>query len=393
MNQCYSTDPTTITTIMTMKTTQHKTVAVITTTAVRVETPTAPTSIPTETAQSVDGLAVVKVFPTAVAKVSPFTSDISSGGGGSSISSGEIAGIAIAGVAVVALAIIGAWIILRRLNKVATAVGQSGRKSDSSTTRPPMKQYRPTTSEVDAMSVDPLMSPRPAHARHGSSGDGVDGYRSGVASPDLSSISDQTPTSFAGVYQSVTPSSNGRGGIDSVGNMMSYFDPLAKGSPRISDPSSLTRSHNRVSNESRATYTHVRQWSDASEVSSDKAFRVSEDRSSRSPLVELEAKGLIPELAASESAVMYPSQGSAVISPSQESGIFGEDDMPSFAVRVPSTHQRKRSEGWMGRPDRADVSSRLGVVDEGIHGFHGPDDRLQGNTAIRPPTGHSTAQE
>ena len=385
MNQCYSTDPTTITTTMTMKTTQHKTVAVITTTAVRVETPTAPSSIPTQTAQSVDGLAVVKVFPTAVAKVSPFTSNISSGsGGGSSISSGEIAGIAIAGVAVVALAIIGAWIILRRLNKVAAAVGQSGKRSESSTTRPPMKQYRPTTSEVDAMSVDPLMSPRPAHARHGSSGDGGVGNHSGVTSPDLSSLGDQTPTSFGGVYQSVTPSSNGRGGIDSVGHMISYFDPLGRGSPRISDPSSLTRSHNRVSNDSRATYTHVRQWSDASEASSDKAVRISVDRSSTSPLIELEAKGLMPELAASESAAM---------SPGQESGIFGEDDLPSIAVRVPSTHQRKRGEGWMGRQDQADVSSRLGVVDEEIHGFHGPDDRLQGKTAIRPPTGYSTAQE
>lgn len=381
VNQCYSTESSTITTTMTVKTTEDGSVRTVTRTTVTVKTPDVPTAFPTlDSEDGSDDQALLKYFPTAVAKVSPTNSpDDKDDGGGGGLSTGQLGGIIAGAVAFLIIVLVGAYIIIRHLNKVVAAVSSTKQSSSSDNKpRPPMREFKPTDSEIDALSVDPLMaSPRPSYPRQASSPD----YHFGAGSPDLS-LSDQTPTSFGGAYQMVSPGNNSRNtSIDETANNgLGYFDTLRGRPPRLSQQSgastALPAAAKRASNDSHGTYQHVRHWSNASEGSTDTEAG---GQHAQAALMELEGSPYVPELMGSPTV-------SAVGSPRPE-----ERQRSNSGSRPPVAHQRKRSESRVGREQGAG-STQLGVVDEEIHGFHGPSDQLMGQTAHRPATQGSGGQ-
>ncbi|KAK1967643.1 hypothetical protein LY78DRAFT_702097 [Colletotrichum sublineola] len=171
VSACYSTDPSTYTVTTTMTTTKDATHVMTTTlTATTVLTPsrptTAPTALATMDAQDPDQV-VFKYYPSTVPKEQPLSSNTNDSDG---LTSGQIAGIVAGGVGLLIIVLVAAWIIIRHLNKVVQAVETSNKGTSSGAqSRPSMYQFKPTPSEVEDMSVDPLMmSPRPSHRRHDS---------------------------------------------------------------------------------------------------------------------------------------------------------------------------------------------------------------------------------
>lgn len=95
----------------------------------------------------------------------------------------------------------------------------------------------------------------------------------------------------------------------------------------------------------------------------------------QTPLNELEATPYVPELMGS----------SAGTEERRRSSASATGGMP----RPPLAHQRKRSESRTGR-EQAAGTTPLGVVSEEIHGFHGPSDRMMGQTAAHRPETNSS---
>jgi hypothetical protein len=379
INQCYSTEPTTVTAQVVITTTQDGDEVTITTTEVTVSTPETPTSLPSGDEA---GAEIIKYYPSVVDKVaqSSVPDDNKDNGG---LSTGALVGIVIGAVAFLVLVAVGAFIIIRHLNKVVAVVSDSKGQSDSSNSRSrsrPMRQYKPTDSDIDAFSVDPLMmSPSRANTRTNLAA--LDRLH-GPASPDLhdGSTTDQTPSSFIGMYQPVSTSGSRHTSFDT-----GYFDPLTSKPIRESQQTTSTTTW-RVSGESHPPgYTHARQWSNASDASTDgqdTAIAMSGNVPGQSIVAtELEAKPLVPELVGS------PPLGSPLAAQLEEARRRSASNNSTSIGRPPLTHQRKRSTSG-----HAASSSRggndlpgLGVVSEEIHGYYGPTDRMVGQTENHRP--------
>ena len=323
--------------------------------------PDVPTALPDVDSDDDGEQQVLKYFPSSVPKETEMASnDDDDEGGGGGLSKAQLAGIVTGAVAFLILVIVVAFIIIRHLNKVVAAVGKKP-QSDSSPNRPGMKKYARTDSEIDSLSVDPLMAnPRPAHRRQGSAA-------------EVASSTDETPSSFAGGYGPVSMTNSRHTSWDGNGNIVSYFDGIPGRNARFSVQSSGAPSPPRpgASPDPQGTYAHVRNWSNASDESNEGGHSIP-----NTLLAELDAKSVIPELPGSPSTT-------AVGSPTddQRRRSSGSASISSVMARPPPvTHQRMRSGTARG--------NELGIVDEEIHGFHGPQDRMVGQTgADRPQSG------
>ncbi|KAK1521026.1 hypothetical protein CABS01_05531 [Colletotrichum abscissum] len=358
VSACYSTEPSTVTETTTITTTNDAAQAITTTvTATAVLTPSRPTTAPiVATGASDPDQVVFKYYPSTVPKEQP----ISSGDGNSDgLTSGQIAGIVAGGVGLLIIVLVTAWIIIRHLNKVVQAVETSNKGTSSGAkSRPSMYEFKPTPSEVDDLSIDPLMmSPRPSHRRYDSdtTADFTPPYRG-------------TPGS-GGDYQAV-PQGSGSDRHASYDSAYTggYFDVAPDRSQRASQGSSAWVGLHRGSTDSQGTYAHLRHWSNASEASSDHG-----SAGTRTPLQELDSTPYVPELAASP----VPD---AVADTRRRSG-SGLSGMS----RPPAVHQRRRSsEGGHGRT-KSDSSAPAGlsVVNEAseLIGHYGPTDRANGQTS------------
>lgn len=369
VNQCYSTEPVTLTTTMRITTTQEGVRATYELISTTIRTPEAPTVLPTVDADDNNGQAVFKYFPSAIAKATPTASTAPEKGGGGGLSKGTLAGIIAGSVAFLIIVLVAAFIIIRHLNNVVAAV--SSKQSDGSRVRPPMKEFKPSNSEVDALSVDPLMlSPRPANPAPGSKvSSAYVSVASGVGS------NDSTPVGPVDGYHQVSRNDghSRQTSVDTPGNREDYFD-IASGTPRFSQQSvsALPLMMNQRNSDPRGAYSHVRNWSNGSGGSD----AVGPGAMWQQPLPsELEATPYVPEL---------PSTPMRMESSRRSSG--GEADV----TRPMMTHQRNRSD------QRSPIDSAgppLTAVDEEIHGFHGPNDYFMGQTSYRPPgqgDGYST---
>ena len=353
INQCYSTESQTITTDITVTTTEDGERTTYTTRTTTVKEPDVPTELPEVDVDDDEEQRVLKYFPSAVPKESP-TSDTDGDDDGGGLSNGQLAGIVTGAVAFLIIVIVAAFIIIRHLNKVVAAVSDSRQSGTSSRVRPAMKEFKPTDSEIDVLSVDPLiMSPRPSNPRTNST-------------PGAASSTDLTPSSFAGAYQAVSIAANSTSrhqSWESGGNMGSYFDYVPGRNARYSLQSG---GGNRVSSDSNGTYQHVRQWSNTSDGSNDFG---EVPGAGRNLAQELEANTVGPELPGSAT-----STGSLSDEEEHRRRSSGSVSMSSVLARPPpSTHQRLRSGTARGH--------ELSIVDEEAHGYHGPRNRMAGETA------------
>ncbi|KAI9163114.1 hypothetical protein HJFPF1_04712 [Paramyrothecium foliicola] len=366
-NQCYSTNPETITTRMVITTTRNGDETTITTTRTSVRTPTVPTALPTVDSNQNDGQVVLKFFPSSVAKVSAEAApeEVNDDQG---LSKGALGGIVAGAIIFLIIVLVAAWLILRRLNKVAQAI-KAPKPPSAPRNKPQMAQtrYQPTESEIDGVSIDPLMVSPPASVspRH---------FRSGQPTPDYS-VRSQTPSSFAGGYQAVSPGENAQPTYDMSGNIIGYFDhPPMK--PRRA-PSTTAPSMPRVSEDSQSTFAHGRQWSNASETSDQD---VSMAARAKIPPRELEGDPYVPELVGSPR--------SAMVSPLDETDA-------AFSLLQPLHVTRKKSNN-MG-PTRSETtggpSNYLGIVDEETSGFQGMSYSITGHPAYQPVTQGSDEHE
>ncbi|KAH8812086.1 hypothetical protein F5884DRAFT_302535 [Xylogone sp. PMI_703] len=151
LNNCYSTDPTTFTLTETLTTTDATNrIHTITTTIVTATTPQPPTATATFL-NAASTVSQMLITPPPIVKTKA-TGDSSSSGG---LSKGAIGGIiAAAGIVLVGV-IVATFFILRRLNQVMESNGNTKTPSGS---RSKQRHEKPSySSEIDAMSFDPLM--------------------------------------------------------------------------------------------------------------------------------------------------------------------------------------------------------------------------------------------
>lgn len=351
VNQCYSTATSQLTTTMAVTTTEEGVRRTYQTAVVTVITPVIPSTLPT--AGSGDGeQAVLKYFPSAIDKVTPTpTAAAQKDKGG--LSTGMIAGIVGGAVAFLIVILVASFIIIRHLNKVVAVV--STKQSDSSRSRPPMKNFKPTDSEVDALSVDPLMmSPRPTRPR----GNSKVSSTHVTISPDNGS-NDPTPSGLSEGYQSPVGQSR-HTSMDTSRVEGDYFD----------SQTGFTRLSRRTS-DSQGAYTHVRNLSYGSDNSD--GHTPATNRHLSAVPSELDSTPYIPEL---------PTTPEAAPQFDERRRSSGSNSTNTMA-RPERIHQRKRS-------DQRSMSDPAGppltVVDEEIHGFHGPYDHFAGQTLYRPNT-------
>ncbi|KAM0548145.1 hypothetical protein ACHAPJ_010066 [Fusarium lateritium] len=373
VNQCYSSDPVTVTTTMMVTTTIRGERTTYRTTAITVETPTAPTALPTVDAGDDKDQAVLKYFPSTIPKVSATSSSDEDNNDKGGLSTGALAGIIAGSVAFLIIVLVAAFIIIRHLNKVVAAVGTtktSDRSNGSNAQSRPTREFKTADSEVDELSADPLIHPSMIPPRPANPGpDSAATSPFGLASGDPSS---NEPTPGANGYHAVTGSAttSRHTSFDAMGNRDDYFSSLANGDQqRSSQISRFTGStRNRSSTDSYGTYTHVRNYSNASE-NSDGTPGV---MASSQPPGELEAIPYVPELPSSPSSVVFPRDERRRSSSSAAS-----------VVSRPPVIQRQ-SGGPRIRSDSLGQSN-LSIVNEEMHGFYGPSEHLVGQTDTHRP--------
>ncbi|KAK0388178.1 hypothetical protein NLU13_4423 [Sarocladium strictum] len=378
MNRCYSTAATTITNVIDFTTTRDGERTVIQSTSITVRSPTLPTAVATVNMNEQDDQAVFKYFPSAVAKVSPTTEpedDNTEGGDSSSgLTKAQLGGIVAGAVIFLVIILLVAFFIIRKLNAaVAVLKNNTGSKQSNGTKpQPAMRQFGPTDSEIDALSIDPLMmSPQPSMMRHDSS-DPRYQFGQSIHAPGST---DPTPSSLAGGYHQVTPVHSRHASLDVAGNVIGYFDPGPSRPVRTSQGSGTTPQNDRVSTDSQqiASYMRVRNWSNGSDLLDD----VFAQADSNGVLVsELDGTPCIAELAGS--------QGS--VSPMDDRRRSSGSGSGTGVVAKLSHHRRRSEASSTSRAEGTPPPSMLGVVSEEIHGFHGLPDRMAGQTAHLPAT-------
>lgn len=397
VNQCFSTESSTITTIETRTTTDRDgEEEVYTTRVTSVVAPETPTTLPDV---DVDP-AFLKYFPSSTSKIWPsdLPEDNNGGGGGGGLSTAQLAGIVTGAVAFLILVLVAAFIIIRHLNKVVARV--EGSKASSGGSGPvmvprsshegpdddghhhrPRGYSKPTDSEVDTFSIDPSITT----PRLGEKGQ----PHVGVAATDLSGT---TPSSFAGHYQAVS-TANTHG-------MPGYFDVVtAQRQVDIADehgdgkngttttvaatgghPGRSSRATNRISGDSEGMYaqSHNRNHSNISDESGPTAnsgMTVAAHTPGRL-MTELANTSIVPELYGSPADEVPLSALEEARRRSTGSSVYG---WSHHGLGGSSMHQRARNGsggGGVGAP-RGEFPG-LGIVDEEIHGFYGPRDHTAG---------------
>lgn len=395
VSACYSTQPSTYVITRTLTTTNAD--DEVRTTVERettVSTPSPPTVAPTIDSGSEDDQFVMnKFYPQSVEKVDPIITPSENGG----LTTVQIVGIVVGVVGLLIIVVIIAWIVIRHLNKVVAVVeSKQGTSKDSAGTRdrPPMGQYRlsgskPTPSEVDDMSIDPLMvaSPRPTNRRFNSDSDSA-GF--GTASPPLGTPS---PNNVSGGYQAVPTASHPRRSHDSSNNGAGgYFDARPDRSQRASGHSSFW-THNRHSIDSQGSTQatnqagHARHWSNGSGSTTPDPHNPGWNQT-----YELDSTIRPPELHGES--IVSPIDP---MSPSLHDPRRASDSSTISAVTVtggqpaprPTANlaRRRSSEGRGGRNDSVAppgaAAATLSVVaeDNELIGHYGPSDRAAGQTA------------
>ncbi|KAG5660993.1 hypothetical protein KAF25_002636 [Fusarium avenaceum] len=370
VNQCYSSEPVTVTSTMVITTTIRGERTTYRTTAITVETPTVPTALPTVDAGENNDQAVLKYFPSTIPKVSPTMSADEGDSNNGGLSTGALAGIIAGSVAFLIIVLVAAFIIIRHLNKVVAAVGTPKTSNGSNSHSRPTREFKTADSEVDELSANPLIHPSMIPPRPTNPGpDSAATSPFGIVSPDRSS---NEPTPGGNGYHAVAGSANTsrHPSFDAMGNRDDYFSAVAAGDQqRTSQISRFTGStRNRSSTDSHGTYTHVRNYSNASEGSDGTPGVMAGAHST----AELEATPYIPELPSSPSSVVFPrderrrSSGSAASVPNR-----------------PAISQRQSS-GIRTRSD-SQGQSNLSIVNEEMHGFYGPSEHLVGQTDSHRP--------
>ncbi|EYB22698.1 hypothetical protein FG05_01636 [Fusarium graminearum] len=337
------------------------------TTAIEVETPTVPTALPTVDAGDNNDQAVLKYFPSAIAKESPISSSGKDNDDKGGLSTGALA--------------VTAFIIIRHLNKVVAAVSTSKRsdRSHGSNTQPrPTREFKTADSEVDELSTNPLIHPSliPPRPRN----PGPDSAATSPFGPASTDQSSNEPTPGANGYHAISTSANTsrHPSFDAMGNRDDYFAGVAAGDQqRISQISRFTHStRHRSSTDSHGTYTHVRNYSNASEGSDGTPGVMAGTQ----PTVELEATPYIPELPSSPSSVVFP----------RDERRRSSGSIPSAQSRPPVA--QRNSSGPRIRSDSLGQSNLTSVTEE-MHGFYGPSEHLVGQTDThRPGTRGSNTQ-
>ncbi|KAH7320794.1 hypothetical protein B0I35DRAFT_477344 [Stachybotrys elegans] len=353
LNQCYSTQATTITTTILVTTTDDGTTRTLTSLATQVSTPEAPTRLPTNSDEDDQ---ILKFFPTAIPKETPAPQNDDDDGDDGGLSTGQLAGIVTGAVVFLIIILVTAYIIIRHLNNVvrlAAGGGNNSQRSGTAQTRTTIKQFDAADSEIDGKSINPLMyltsRGHRARARR------YNGGGSDITRSDVSSSARPTPSSFNGAYQSVSMGSPRQGSFDMAGNLVDgYFPRVNAASPPMTQVNNNSSSNNnnnnnvgapsvgRPSSESQATYAHGRQISNASESSNDAG-----GMSAR--ILELEAHPYVPELDDPSSEPM--------ISPLESTRLSTYGIMS----RPPPTHQHSRSDSRGVRPE---MSGNLAAVAE-----------------------------
>jgi hypothetical protein len=381
VNQCYPSDPVTVTSTMMITTTIQGERTTYRTTAVEVETPTVPTALPTVDAGENNDQAVLKYFPSTIPKESPISSSDKDNDDKGGLSTGALAGIVAGSVAFLIIVLVAAFIIIRHLNKVVAAVSTSkvSDRSHGSNTQRPTREFKTADSEVDELSTNPLIHPSliPPRPRN----PGPDSAATSPFGPASADQSSNEPTPGANGYHAISTSANTsrHPSFDAMGNRDDYFTGVAAGDQqRISQISRFTHStRNRSSTDSHGTYTHVRNYSNASEGSDGTPGVMAGSQ----PTAELEATPYIPELPSSPSSVAFP-----------------RDERRRSSGSIPSTQSRppvaqRNSSGPRIRSDSLGQSHLTSVTEE-MHGFYGPSEHLVGQTDThRPGTRGSNTQQ
>ncbi|AEO61983.1 hypothetical protein MYCTH_2312835 [Thermothelomyces thermophilus ATCC 42464] len=395
---CYPTDPVTTTVFETITTTSGADTVTRTRAVETVVTPTIPTELDDDTYDA------VKFVPTSVPKV-PASSPSSESDGG--LSGGAIGGI-IAGVVVLLIVVVvAAFLIIRRLKRVEDIMERSNRGSSSGRRTRPHNQAeaehwgRHLHSEVDEMSVNPLMAPTSATPNNTSI--------SGTPTPAGGPAAGHGRSDSAGFH---TPSPNmfpnfpdDRSRHASPDPNAGYFGP-ATASALQQQPMQPARIRGNTESSvgsaaphsgSGYAYTHWRQQSNASELSADGS-----ENGVGSPLLPGGAGGataaaaaspppgqaFFPELDGTATRAELPSGGIAggpgpgpVIVSSETGTGTGTSGLRSRSGSAASArgHVRRRSDGGDGRRP----GSGLEPLDETaeMHGHYGRRDQQAGQTA------------
>ncbi|KAG0648882.1 hypothetical protein D0Z07_4632 [Hyphodiscus hymeniophilus] len=151
VNGCYATSISTFVFTETVTTTDaenlpHKITSTITTAS----SPTLPTDVASNTAP-IGVIAKVTPTQTAIPKTNPTSSSSSIG-----LTKGQLGGIIGGAVALLAVLILATFFMFRRLNKVVAALTASQSRTRTSSNKPSRKA-RPSDSDMDTLSIDPLM--------------------------------------------------------------------------------------------------------------------------------------------------------------------------------------------------------------------------------------------
>ena len=152
MSACYATLISTFVFTATFTTTDVENLPhTVTSTITTASTPSVPTLVASNTAPN--GV-VAKVTPTAtaIAKTSPIRTSTANG-----LTKSQLGGIIGGAVALLAALILATFLIIRRLNKVVKATTASQSRIHNSFSGRYSRKQGPSASEVDTMSIDPLM--------------------------------------------------------------------------------------------------------------------------------------------------------------------------------------------------------------------------------------------
>ncbi|KAH6622763.1 hypothetical protein F5144DRAFT_656358 [Chaetomium tenue] len=371
-------------------------------TAVTVITPT----IPTETAY--DTGAAVKFIPTSVPKV-PASSPSSESNGG--LSGGAIGGI-IAGVVVLLIVVIvAAFLIIRRLKQVEDVMeskrgSSSGKKTQSQSQAQKEHYGRQLHSDMDDMSVDPLMvppsvttannstspTPQPGGGGAASSRGRADsaGFtpspnmfpddRSRHASPDFSAGYFDVPPGPAHFYNTAAAASLQQ-------------QPMQAARIRASTDSASTTHHRGYA------YTHWRQQSNASELSADGSdhnggmaspyFSPTGAPTATTGMPELDGSGGFVELPGAIAAGGGGGHGPGPAVTHHNTGVRSRSSSNTSIGGGGRGHVRRRSDSVQGPGGNGGGgqggldAAGLEPLDEGaeIHGYYGRRDQQAGQTA------------
>ncbi|KAK0639429.1 hypothetical protein B0T16DRAFT_243827 [Cercophora newfieldiana] len=379
LNACYSTTPVTSTIISVVTTTSGGQTITSTSTAITLATPSAPSGIP-----ATDRNVAPKFIPTSVPKISATTvpDDNSSQG----LTTAQVGGIVGGVVALLVIVITAAFIIIRRLNRVAEAV-ESKSKSTSHTKSHSQSQGRTLHLQQgygDDPSKDPFITP----ITNNNSAAGTPPIH-GVGYPNGHEHSDGFSPSQAAFSPDITGGSAVRHpSVDSAGG---YFDLPPRVHNIPGGRQTMTMAQMRSSVDSHSTqgypayaYQHQRQQSNASELSD------GENQHVTSPFVipELDSSGAFHELP-HDGRVSSLSQNNTYHTRSRSNSGAAASPRASFA------NPRRRSESGSGSVMRevspsapgATLAAGFGPLDvvnesaEIMHGYYGPRDRQVGQTA------------